>query len=329
MVNLKSLSISNAFIPESLVEIRDAPLRYLAFKNVAFSESSILSAASIIQYCRSLVDISFCNSHSNEPQDMTPLFDAVLLNTSIRDFRWTGNDAEVSSNEFRAFLNLVRETKTLHFLSFKRFRLQGLDLCQLLDALSQNESMELTSICVALSSIADISDDRKTVKRELNKAALRIITSNRTMTSFSLECGSHASLFKDSFFRRAFERNALQWSFQISAKEDEESSVYLNDEDGLDEKFEKLNADAASIVKIGRVLLGNKRKTGRDLPLELIDAILKEIPGKSIWCDQNWRSIRRAVLDGRTIGTLSSDHERYDAYELMYRCRAAISKLPQ
>ena len=82
---------------------------------------------------------------------------------------------------------------------------------------------------------------------------------------------------------------------------------------------QRLDNAAANILNAGRPLLGAKKVCGLTLPRELIDCILQQYTVDNEWHQENWRMIRRAVMDRGTIGKLVSD-QQFSAEELLYIC---------
>ena len=85
-----------------------------------------------------------------------------------------------------------------------------------------------------------------------------------------------------------------------------------------------LNDLSASVLKIGRILSGESLVCGKNLPIELVDAILRQVTVKSAWDASLWKPIRRVAVDRRTIGHMLTNNEPFDAYELLYRCRSLL-----
>ena len=225
------------------------------------------------------------------------------------------DETKISKQGFDALVDLIKRCNTLKILRFSIHDYYGFkdseetDLSPLLQAVSESTSIQ---------SFYFSRYGQKMKEKELTAVVnfFRETKSLKTFDSdrFPLPDGFDTGGFVDSL-EKAFYANPIMRQFDF---DDEESFSEFLSKDSGDRVYDNLRA--AHLVKVGRTLISAAKICGKVIPIEMIETILRQYTADSSWSDENWRVIRRAVMDRGTIGKLRSNEE-FIVQELLYICQ--------
>ena len=316
MLRLTGQSSSQDYFLETRYLLASSPLTELILEGCRLDNEAAHALTRIIQNCTTLktLRIVYC---TRESTNFTPILSAVSESTSIRKFSFQYDGRNLDCGEFDSILRLIRSSRTLRILALHDIFCSISHLCRALAELISNTSIwKFDSLLCE--NLPPWPEAPETEKAALTTLLLQLMSNNFTLTDFQIFLaiqGSYLNLNEDVLLQ-AFQRSITL------------SSIFLVDRDGgvIDDnsihEVHYLNAQAANVVKIGRLFSGDSLVCGLRIPTELVDAILREVTSGSVWNDGMWRVIRRVAVDRRTIGRLMTNSEPFDAYELLYRCRS-------
>ena len=320
MSNLLSLKIDSFLIPKEIIYIQHAPLTSMTLDRVQFCQDSFEALTSAIETCRSLVYVSInCIEPQNQPlPDKSPLFAAIRTNSSIRKFNFIARGRVLNQNEMTSVSNLIRETRTLRNFSLIADHFEGKQFNDLFDALAKNVSL------LSFRAVSNVSPEEDMTLED------PIELDSQPILAFL--AANQALQFLDT--TQGFDIHG-----KLEDKDVEEITQAVTTKRGLLKfhvgslKLEKLahegdivhyslRNEALHLLKLGRTLTFERNIRGKQLAVEVIEYILKQVTVDSIWPDTLWSPIRRAVMNRGTLGKLCSDTRHFDAFELAYLCRS-------
>ena len=319
MSNLKELSLYNELVPKSLVVISLLPLQKLSLNQIVISQSGLLALSNAIKRSANLRSLKISlNVIEHDAPDTSLLFSAILSNSRIRNFSFISLARPLKKVELLSLAKLVESSNTLRDLSLAH-SIQPAYISLILNAFSKNRSLIKAYLSddqffTASSSIQQPNPIELVL---INDSLLKILRENRTLKCLKIALRA----FKDDHI---LDRTLLDETLKNRSNI---TSFHLGGITYENTKFTSqgdlfLQSQAANVLKIGRLLSGSSLVLGRRLPVELIDYILKQASSESPMHDQDWRVIRRVVMNRGTIGRLLMNDEPFDAYELLYRCRS-------
>ena len=335
LVNLKTFTWDHSLVPSGIVGLIEAPLTSLSLHFVLFGENALDSLIEIISRssCLRELEIYLKTEEDGLKQSVTSLFVAISKSTSIRDFKFGYTDRYMDDTEVDALITLIEESECLRSVTIFE-SIQGLgQICDLLDALAVNTSLENFHMLNRLKDISPPLRSFRSLPAVMNDSffdsVLDLLESNYTLKVCKLRPMKLDPKHSDLFIglEEAFYENPILESFQIAdkchfEKRETPTRIYIDIEP--ERKKNSLDHDAAILLRAGRLLSVANQICGQEIPTEIIESIICQITEDSDWEKENWKIIRRGVMDRMTIGKLVPDSEQvpYDAYELMYRCKS-------
>ena len=313
MSNIKCLKIASFLIPNEIIRFQNAPLTKIVLDKVAFSHDSFQSFSNLIGTCRTLLFVSFsCIESENQLlSDKSPLFDAIKSNPSIRKFSFTPCKHALNQNEMQGVLNLVRQTKTLRTFSLIANRFKGEQYSSLFEALSKNTSLRLFRVVSYYWHMdSQILLDTRPIHEFLaTNRSLQFLDMAQRFEILEKLSKNDVEEIKQAVVEHSGLVKFHLGSLQLSKSALKGDIVHCS-----------LINEALHLLKLGRLLTFSKRILGKQLAVELVEHILKQITLDSVWPDDLWKPIRRAVMNRKTVGKLYSETRHFDAFELSYLC---------
>ena len=306
-------------------------LSKLSLDVIEIDQDGVDALSELIPKCTKLKEFVL-NPHSgHDAIYLSPIFEAILGNSSIRVFRFKVKGMLLNESDCEHLVKLINYTQTLKELSLTNIHFQTVaSFSKVLVALTKNSSIVTFGLHQFPSRELSVSWTKlsENEKLALNESLVGLIRGNKMVRKLQIQVKATPEC---SIFDSASVVEAVN-----SQKPPILDHVRISDSDRIWEsglnitrsvrnyKSEYLNHLFASVFKVGRILSGESLVCGQRIPLELIEEIMRQVSVESVWDDALWKPIRRVALNRQTIGLLLVNDEPFDAYELLYLCRSLV-----